>query len=59
MLFAFIHEMGHLFVGMLLGLKAKSLHIMPFGLTVVFETYTKKKVVTIKKIIIAASRTAS
>jgi len=53
MLFAFVHEMGHLVVGIMLGLKPKSLHIMPFGLTVVFETYSKKKTVEIKKLLIA------
>ena len=58
MLFAFIHEMGHLITGMMLGLKPKSLHIVPFGLTVVFETYTKqKKIIEIKKIAIALART--
>ena len=56
MLFAFLHEIGHLIVGVILKLKPKSLHIMPFGLTVVFETYTKKKMIEIKKIAIAASR---
>lgn len=57
MLFAFMHEMGHIFAGVLLGLKPKSLHIIPLGLTVVFETYIKKKNIEIKKIVIAAART--
>ena len=56
MLFAFLHEIGHLVVGVVLGLKPKSLHIIPFGLTVVFETYAKKKTVEIKKIIVAIAR---
>jgi len=57
MIFAFLHEIGHLIVGMALGLKPKSLHIMPFGLTVVFKAYNKEKIVEIKKILIAAART--
>ena len=30
MIFATIHELGHLLCGLVLGLKPKSLHIMPF-----------------------------
>lgn len=46
MLFAFFHEMGHLLCGILMGLKPKSLKIMPLGLSIAFnitpEEYNKK-----------------
>lgn len=46
MIFAFLHEMGHLICGILMGLKPKSLKIMPMGLSVEFEIlpeeYNKK-----------------
>lgn len=46
MIFAFCHEMGHLLFGLLLGLKPKSLKIMPMGLSIEFqvskEEYNKK-----------------
>ena len=51
MLFAFIHELGHLIAGISLGLKAKSINIMPFGVSINFEDYSDKYI--IKKIIIA------
>lgn len=41
MLFAFCHEMGHLLCGILMGLKPKSLKIMPMGLSIEFEIYSK------------------
>lgn len=61
MLFAFLHEMGHLVCGILMGLKPKSLKIMPMGLSVEFEIspeeYNKKVVkankLQIKKLLIA------
>lgn len=53
MLFAFIHEFGHIVMGLILKLKPKSLNIMPFGFTVTFETYEYRKLLEIKKIIIA------
>ena len=52
MLFAFIHELGHMLAGMLLGLKPKSLNFMPFGISVTFETYGYKRLIEIKKILI-------
>ena len=66
MMFAFIHEMGHIAAGIILGLKPKSLHIMPFGLTVMFEDYrgkgrcSKDKEMSpeMKKIFIALARTS-
>ena len=53
MLFAFIHELGHMLAGMFLKLKPKELVIMPFGISITFETYGYKKLIEIKKIIIA------
>lgn len=41
MLFAFCHEMGHLLCGIFMGLKPKSLKIMPMGLSIEFEIYSK------------------
>ena len=55
MFFAFIHELAHMASGILLGLKPKSLEIMPFGLSVIFETYESKKIINLKKIIITSS----
>ena len=37
MLFAFLHEMGHLLCGIIMGLKPKSLKIMPMGLSIEFQ----------------------
>ena len=53
MLFAFIHELGHMLTGILLKLKPKSISLMPFGVRLTFETYEYKKLVEIKKILIA------
>ena len=63
MLFAMLHEFGHMLVGMILGFKPNSIEIMPFGLSIAFESkadnYNKKikngTLLTLKKIIIAAS----
>lgn len=44
---------GHMIIGMILGLKIKSLHINAFGLSVLFETYESKKIIELKKIAIA------
>jgi stage IV sporulation protein FB len=51
MLFAFVHELAHLLVGILLKLKPKSAQIMPFGFSIYFEDYSKQY--EIKKILIA------
>lgn len=51
MLFAFIHELGHLFAGIILGLKVKKINVIPFGISIDFEDYSSKYL--IKKIIIA------
>lgn len=63
MLFALIHEMGHLITGILLGFKPTRLEIMPYGLSVGFEVkcedYNKKikkgNILVIKKLIIATA----
>lgn len=53
MLFAFIHELGHMIAGILLKLKPKALNLMPVGISVTFETYGYKKLLETKKILIA------
>lgn len=53
MLFAFIHELGHMMAGLILKLKPKTLSLMPFGISITFETYEYIKLVEIKKILIA------
>ena len=40
-------------MGLLLGLKPKSLKIMPFGVSILFETYKTKKQTQTKKMFIA------
>ena len=52
-LFALIHELGHLTVGLLLKLKPKELNLMPFGFSILFEDYGYKKLLERKRIIIA------
>jgi len=39
MIFALLHELGHLFTGIILGLKPKALSIMPLGVSIEFEQY--------------------
>lgn len=41
MLFALIHELGHLVCGLVMGLKPKALKIMPFGLCIEFSIIPK------------------
>ena len=61
MIFALIHELSHLITGMLMGLKAETLKIMPLGFCIEFKTniedYNKKilksNILSVKKIIIA------
>ena len=53
MLFAFIHELGHIFAGLVLKLKPKALELMPLGVSITFEVYEYKKLIKIKKILIA------
>lgn len=67
MLFALIHELGHMLVGILLGFRPTKLEIMPYGLSVGFdikcEDYNKKvkkgNILTIKKLIIALAGPAT
>lgn len=42
MLFAFIHEIGHLLAGLMLKLKPNLIKITPFGLSITFEGYGEK-----------------
>lgn len=37
MLFCFIHELGHIFTGLIFNMKIEKLEIMPFGFSVSFE----------------------
>lgn len=61
MLFAFFHELGHLFAGLLLGFKPQSLSINPLGLAINFKINAndynnrikKGNMLSIKKLIIA------
>lgn len=61
MLFALIHELGHMLVGILLGFKPAKLEVMPYGVSVGFdikcEDYNRKvksgNMLAIKKLIIA------
>lgn len=61
MIFAFIHELGHLFAGILTGMKPEKLEIKPYGVSVSFKLFPKdynSKIglgnrLEIKKIIIA------
>ena len=63
MLFAFIHELGHLLMGLILGMKPEKLEIMPFGLSISFkiksEEYNKKikkgNIFELKKLAVAAA----
>jgi len=54
-IFALIHEVAHIVVGMLYGLKPKTLKITPFGVSIYFEKYKKngKTVLEKQKILIA------
>lgn len=61
MVFAMIHEIGHLMAGLMLGMKPEKIEIKPFGFSISFKLTTKdynKKVkkanlLEIKKIIVA------
>ena len=62
MLFALVHEIGHMITGIILGFRPNSLEILPFGLAVGFESKVEDlnckiingNILTLKKIIIAA-----
>ena len=61
MLFALIHELGHLLAGLLMGMKPEKIELMPFGVSISFkikvEEYNKKikkgNILEIKKILVA------
>lgn len=61
MLFAFIHELGHLLAGILLGFRPNSLKIMPMGIEISFDVLPKDyntkilngNLLKLKKVIIA------
>lgn len=61
MLFALIHELGHLLAGILMGMKPEKIELMPFGVSISFkikvEGYNKKikkgNMLEIKKILVA------
>ena len=61
MLFALIHELGHLLAGLLVGMQPEKLELMPFGVAISFkikpEEYNKKikkgNQLEIKKILVA------
>lgn len=61
MLFALIHELGHLIMGMIVGFKPESISIIPTGFTIKFkaepQNYNRKvkkaNILVLKKIIIA------
>ena len=55
MVFALIHELGHLITGIILKLKPKKIELMPFGVSILFENYGYKKLLNIKKIVIACA----
>ncbi len=49
MVFAFIHEMGHLIIGLLLGFKPMSINITPYGLQIEFKIYCEEYNKKVKK----------
>ncbi len=61
MLFALIHELGHLICGFLLGLKPQSMSILPYGFKIIFNAYPEDynakiksgNLLSVKKIILA------
>ena len=63
MIFALIHELGHLAVGLIMGMKPEKIELMPFGFSVSFKInvkeYNKKikkgNMFEIKKILVAVA----
>lgn len=49
MIFAFIHELGHLSAGLMLGMKVEKMELMPFGVSITFKINPKEYNVKIKK----------
>ena len=42
MIFAIIHEIGHILAGIILGLKPEKMELMPYGVSVSFKTNTEE-----------------
>lgn len=63
MIFAIIHELGHLLAGLLMGMKPEKIEIMPFGVSISFKInikdYNRKikngNTLELKKIMVAAA----
>ena len=63
MIFAIIHEIGHLLAGLAVGMKAEKIELMPFGVSISFKInpkeYNRKikrgNILEVKKIIVAAA----
>lgn len=61
MIFALIHEFGHLFAGLLMGMKPEKIELMPFGVSISFKINVKEynrkikkaNILELKKIIVA------
>ncbi|MBQ2836209.1 MAG: M50 family metallopeptidase [Clostridia bacterium] len=53
MFFSFLHELGHIIVGIILKKKIEKIEIMPFGLSAVFYTDFDDKHYNIKEILVA------
>ena len=53
--FVLVHEVAHILVGVLLGLRPKLLNITPFGISILFEKYKRngKKMLEKQKILVA------
>lgn len=63
MIFAIIHEIGHLLAGLAVGMKTEKIELMPFGVSISFKInpkeYNRKikrgNILEVKKIIVAAA----
>lgn len=61
MVFAFIHELGHLLAGIFMGLKPQSLEVAPYGFSISFKTdyynynirLKKANILSLKRMVIA------
>jgi len=61
MIFAIIHELGHLLAGLIFGMKAEKMEITPYGISITFkllpEDYNKKikhgNILVLKKMLVA------
>ena len=48
MIFAILHELGHLIVGLISGLKPEKLEIKPYGVSILFKLFPKDYNIKIK-----------